>query len=96
MKNPVTQHFQSWNTDAKRGSFALSVSVPLDIGESCPALLEYYFDTATDNDYIAPTISFFFNSNSTALGNQLYYRMGQELAHSRFRCYGKRCWRHTD
>lgn len=78
MKNVVTQHYQSWNADPKRGTLAFSVSVPTDLGESCPALLEYFFDTATDNDYIAPTRCMFLNASS-GIGNPLYDRMGQEL-----------------
>ena len=79
MKNVVTQHYQSWNADPKRGTFAFNFAVPTDLGESCPALLEYYFDTATDNDYIVPTRCMFLNASS-AIGNPLYDRMGQELA----------------
>lgn len=78
MKGPISQHYQSWNTDKKRGSVPFTFDIPFCMGRYFPAMLEYYYDTATENDYISACAVLKLNSSPEA-AKKLYARFAEDM-----------------
>lgn len=78
LKGPISQHYQSWNMDKKRGSIPFTFAMPMSMGRYFPAMLEYYYDTATENDYFTGCAVWKLNSSDkAALG--LYARLAEDM-----------------
>ena len=78
MKGPVSQHYQSWNKDEKRGSVPFTFAIPMCMGRYFPAMLEYYYDTATDDDYFTGCAVWKLNSTEKA-AEKLYSRLAEDM-----------------
>ena len=81
MKGPISQHYQSWNMDKKRGVIPFTFAIPMCMGRYFPAMLEYYYDTATDNDYFTGCAVWKLNSSDKA-ARGLYQRLAEDMRFS--------------
>lgn len=81
-KGLATQLYQSWNTDKRRGDVPFTFAVPNWMGTYFPAMLEYYYKTATPNDHFAGCGVWSLNTDSPAAKTRLYewIRKGMEAA----------------
>lgn len=86
LKGVITQHYQSWNRDPKRGTIPFSFAVPPQMGRYFPAMLEYYFDTATENDYFIGGSVYNFNTEDPEKERRLFERVASDLRLSDFSC----------
>ena len=78
MKGPISLQYRSWTDDRQRGSVPFTYCMPTCMGRYFPAMLEYYYDTATPNDDFAACAVWRFNG-AAALQQRLWERVAEDL-----------------
>ena len=78
MKGPISLQYRSWTDDPQRGRVPFTYCMPTCMGRYFPAMLEYYYDTATPNDDFAACAVWRFNG-AAALQQRLWERVAEDL-----------------
>lgn len=84
LKGPATQIYQSWNTDPRRGDVPVTFAVPNWMGTYFPAMLEYYYATATPNDHFSGSGVWMLNTVDSLRKERLYARIREGMAAADF------------
>ena len=78
MKGPISMQYRAWTDDPQRGKVPFTYCLPVCMGRYFPAMLEYYYDTATPADDFAACAVWRFNGQPEQQ-RRLWGRVAEDL-----------------